>query len=70
MAVSRLCGSCLACGYALMDRLDRFRAYEPPTGMKALPVNVTTAASEFEWNELAKRSGVELWCMRVPSNVR
>jgi len=46
------------------------RAYEPPAGTKALPVNVTTAASEFEWNELAKRSGSELWCIRVPSAVR
>ena len=50
--------------------LHCIRAYEPPSGMKTMPVNVTTAASDFEWNELAKRSGVELWCMRVPSTVR
>lgn len=49
--------------------LSSHSAYEPPTGMNAMPINVNTAASEFEWNELAKRSGVELWCIRVPSTV-
>jgi hypothetical protein len=42
------------------------RVYEPPTGTKLVAVNVNTAASEFEWNELAKRSGAELWCIRLP----
>lgn len=37
--------------------------------MKACPVNVTTATSQFEWNELAKKNGTELWCIRVPSSV-
>jgi hypothetical protein len=49
--------------------LSSHSAYEPPTGMNAMPINLNTAASEFEWNELAKRSGVELWCIRVPSTV-
>lgn len=34
------------------------------------PLQVSVAASSFEYDELLRKQGAELWAIRVPANVR
>lgn len=44
--------------------------YRPPRHMQPYPMPATIASSEWEWNNLASRSGVELWAIRVPRDLK
>lgn len=44
--------------------------YRPPRHMQPYPMNTSIASSEWEWNNLAARSGVELWAIRVPRDLK
>jgi hypothetical protein len=46
------------------------RAFRPPHGMSELKVPVEFASSPFEWDQMSRKEGVQLWAIRVPMNVR
>ena len=46
------------------------RRYVPPTGMTPITVSTSFQSSLFEYDAIASKPGLELWAIRVPSDVR
>ncbi|WVO18390.1 hypothetical protein L204_106106 [Cryptococcus depauperatus] len=44
--------------------------YRPPVGMTELKVKTDFVKSQFEWDALAARQGVELWAIRAPKSLK
>ncbi|WOO84701.1 uncharacterized protein LOC62_06G008218 [Vanrija pseudolonga] len=44
--------------------------YQPPAGMEPVNVSVAFGSSPFEFGSLARKAGVELWAIRVPSDFK
>lgn len=47
----------------------RFRKYDPPVGATALSVSTTFKDSPFEYDKLASNPNLQLWAIRIPSDV-
>jgi len=48
----------------------KYPAFRPPHGMNELKVPVEFASSPFEWDQMSKKEGVELWAIRLPMNFK
>ncbi|KAL0243839.1 hypothetical protein I308_105101 [Cryptococcus tetragattii IND107] len=47
-----------------------FDKYKPPAGMTELGITTEFVKSEFEWDALASRPGIELWTIRAPRDLK
>lgn len=47
-----------------------FDKYKPPAGMTELGITAEFVKSEFEWDALASRPGIELWAIRAPRDLK
>ncbi|WVO23475.1 uncharacterized protein IAS62_004829 [Cryptococcus decagattii] len=47
-----------------------FDKYKPPAGMTELGITTEFVKSEFEWDALASRPGIELWAIRAPRDLK
>ena len=52
-----------------MSYIAECRKYTPPAGMTEMTVKSDFASSPFEWEEMKRKPGIQLWAIRIPADV-
>lgn len=57
-------------GKGVAPKANRFSNYTPPEGMIPLEITSEMSTSVFEWEALSRKSGAEVWAIRVPGDLK